>query len=100
MQKYGSDLKFVWQEFDAKPRYDFRKMLQNATLEVIMFIMFAELSNTFDGSHDQQSAWHSYLASIWEASHENLGSWLVSSTSVKYKKFQSSVRLYHEFTLS
>ncbi len=24
----------MWQEFDAKPRYNFRKMLQNATLEV------------------------------------------------------------------
>ncbi len=33
MQTFCSILKFLWQEFNAKLRYNFRKMLQNATLE-------------------------------------------------------------------
>ncbi len=69
MQKYCSTLKFVCQEFDAKLRYNFRKMLQNATLEVGEgFEAFHNVYRTsqyfFNGLQDQQSARHSDLASI------------------------------------
>ncbi len=93
MQKYCSTLKFVWQEFDAKPRYNFRNMLQDATLEVGEgFQAFYNVNRTSEYflmvCTIKQSARHSDLASIGEASHENVGSWLVSSTSVKYENFQ------------
>ena len=49
------------------------------------FITLTDLVDTLSRFARSTTARHSNLASIGDASHRNLGMWLVSSSSVKYR---------------